>query len=189
MKRLHSGPARALAGLGLLVALAGCATPAKFSPPGYAVDPSRPYRLSSSRTVAVCPAFDRLSAETRDQIDPAFNPAAYLTDAVDKELAAAGIAHIPAGFAYSPSFAGVQKALKEGALGQSGVVVLAEAINHFPNDRMISCDFELYSEHGQLLFEKRCLCMSFAAGGDRMFAAHMVMQQLFADPGFQRAIQ
>jgi hypothetical protein len=175
--------------MAMLAALAGCATPGKFSAPGYAVDPNRPYRLSSSRAVTVCPAFDRLTEDARAQLDPAFNPAAYLTDAVEKEFTAAGISHSRASFAYTPSFAGVQKALQDGALRQTGALVLAGAINHFPNERIISCDFKLYSEHGELLFEKRCLCMSFATGGGGMFAAHMAMQQLFADPNFQRSIQ
>lgn len=189
MKAFLLGLTRALAGFGLLVGLAGCVTPARFSPPAYTVDPGRPYRLSSTRTVTVCPAFDRLSDEARAQIDPAFNPAAFLTGAVETELSAANIAHERASFAYSPSFAGVQKALQDGALAQSGSVVLAGAINHFPNNRIISCDFKLYSGHGGLLFEKRCLCIDYALEQSGMFAAHMAMQQLFADPDFQRAIQ
>jgi len=91
MKPRHAGLAYAVAGLGLLVTLAGCVTPAKFSPAPYSVDPNRPYRLSSNRTVTVCPAFDRLTEEARAQLSPAFNSAAYLTDAVQKELTAAGI--------------------------------------------------------------------------------------------------
>jgi hypothetical protein len=189
MKPRHAGLAYAVAGLGLLVTLAGCVTPAKFSPAPYSVDPNRPYRLSSNRTVTVCPAFDRLTEEARAQLSPAFNSAAYLTDAVQKELTAAGIAQNPASFAYSPGFAGVQKALQDGALGRDGGVVLAEAINHFPNDRILSCDFKLYSGQGKLLFEKRCLCMGYSSEGGWNFVPHMVMQQLFADPDFQKAIQ
>jgi hypothetical protein len=189
MNAVHSGLARTVLVLGFLFGLAGCVTPARFSPAAYITDPGVSHRPSTKRTLVVCPAFDRLTEESRALLDPAFNPAAYLTNAVEKELDAASISHTRAGFAYSPSFAGVQSALQQSPQGLGGAVVIAAAINHFPNYRLLSCDFKAYSEHGQLLFEKRCLCMNFSAGEGALFAAHMAMQQLFGDPDFQKAIQ
>lgn len=179
---------RLLAGIGILVSVAGCISPpAKFAPGPYSVDPGIPHHLSTHRTVFVCPAFDRLSDEAREQISPSFNPSAFLTGAMEMELTAAGVAHDRVGFNHAPSFAGLQKALQDEALEHEGSVVLAGAINHYPNSHVLSCDFKLYSGRGDLLFEKRCLCIDGLGFG--MVVPHMVMLQLFADPGFQRAIQ
>jgi hypothetical protein len=139
--------------------------------------------------MTICPAFDRLTDTDHARLAPTFSASSYLTDAVEKELTAAGIPHDRADFTYAPSFEGVQQAIQGGAVKHAGNFVLAEAINHMPSDRIMSCDFKLYSEHGELLFEKRCLCMNYSTERDWLFTPHMVMQQLFADPNFQRVIQ
>jgi hypothetical protein len=80
----------------------------------------------------------------------------------------------------------------------------------------LSCDFKLYSSKGGLLFERRGLCINLRIVNDKImesekgmnflsfssdkpdpkavennliFAQRMVMQQLFADPEFQKALQ
>lgn len=194
--------------------LCGCATPT-FRPVAYAVNPGRPYTLASPRVIHLVPVFDRISEEGRAHLDPAFNPSAYVTGMVETELAAAGVKHDRVSFAYTPSFAGLQKTLQAGAAVEDGGLVLSGSVNFFPNDRIVSCDFRLYSSKGDVLFEKRCLCMNFStndprilemdqglnfiaqtsradlgiAAGNRLLAAQMVMQQLLADPAFQKALQ
>jgi hypothetical protein len=153
------------------------------------VDPARPYHLTSARTVLVCAAFDGLTAEEHEKFTPGFSPAAFLTSAEEKELSATGINHERVGFPYAPSFDGIQKALATGSLATNGALVLAGEINHIPSNHVISCDFRLYSQHGDLLFTKRCLCIDELGASGWLFAPRMVMQQLFGDPDFQRAIQ
>jgi hypothetical protein len=203
-----------LAALAAALALAGCGAP-PFSAPRYSVDPNRPYKVSSGQTIYICPAFDRLDPENRAMIDPKFNPAAYLTGALEAELSAAGLKHERVSFSYAPDFSGIQKALNDGSLKDGKAVVLAAAINHFPNNRILSCDFMLYSSSGTLLFQKRCLCMNFSSDNpnvlrmeqgtnfitgpgradpgigtrNSLMAPRMVMQELFADPDFQHALQ
>jgi hypothetical protein len=190
MRPVTIASSRILAGISLLAIFGGCASHRiTFSLPAYQANANRSYQVASQRTVIVSPLFDRLPAEAHDGFDPTFSPSGYLTNAVEAELAAAGIAHDRVGFAFAPSFEGLQQALQGGALNHEESVVLAGAVTHFPDDRVVSCDFKVYSAHGALLFEKRCLCMGFAFGGGSAYAPHMVMQQLFADPNFQKAIQ
>jgi len=200
--------------LAAAILLAGCAAPL-FKPAPYTVDPSRPYTIATGRTVHVVPSFDRTDPADRAHLDPSFNPAAYVTGMVEMELTASGIRHDRAGFPCAPSFAGIEKALKGGAVADDGSLVLASTVNHYPSDRVLSCDFRLYSGSGEMLFEKRCLCMNYSAWGLpiaalgpdgapigqppsasaaapadlRLVACRMVMQQLLADPDFQRALQ
>jgi hypothetical protein len=187
---------------GAIMTLAGCAAPA-FMPSQYVVDPNRPYRLATVRTIMICPSFDRLDEESRSHLDPKCNPSAYLTGVIEKELTASGVKHGRVSFAFTPSFEGVQKALQNGASPDAGAIVIASAINHFPDNHVISCDLKVYSGRGDLLFEKRGICMNFHldnskapgvamgayAGQDSLVAPRMAMQQILADPDFQKAIQ
>ena len=195
--------------------LAGCATP--FVPAKYVVDPNRPYAPHTQKTILLVSAFDRTGGNTPSGGgSPSFNPSAYLTGILEQELTAAGIKFRRLEGSYSPSFSGVENGLAAGTINADGGVVLTASINAFPNDFVLSCDFRVYSESGRLLFEKRGLCMNFSvtnpaileqneaknlfnfnmASGDpkvveanRLKAPRMVMQQLFGDPAFQKAIQ
>jgi len=181
-----------LIGPGMALLFGGCAT--TLAPARYAVSPSRPYRPVTLRTIYVCPSFDRLDVPNRAELDPSFNPSAYLTDALEQELAAAGLRSQRTSFAFAPDFSGLSKALKNGSLPNRNAVVLSSAINHFSRNRELSCDFKVYSSDGRLLFEKRGLFIGASllnqpdVGDGPLEAPRMVMQQLFADPEFQKAL-
>lgn len=191
--------------------LTSCATTA-YKPAPYSVAPNRPYAITTPHTIHLVPCFDLIDDINRAHIDSSFDPSAYFTSMVESELSAAGVRHDRVSFAFVPTFEGVQSALRNGAQKDLGNLVLASSVNHFMSDRVVSCDFKLYSSAGDVIFEKRCLCLNFGAGAgldafgpqqaglltpaatraasyDHLLAAHMLMQQLFADPDFQRALQ
>jgi hypothetical protein len=195
----------------VIVLLSGCAAPA-YKPAVYSVASNRPYSIPAHRMILVVPCFDLLDEANRSHVDPSFNPSAYVTGMVESELSAGGASHERPAFPFTPTFEGVQTALRGGAFKHPGGVVLASAVNHYMSDRVVSCDFILYAATGDLIFEKRCLCMNFGSSGapeilaqeqgefiapaaarspsgGTLVAAHMVMQQLFADPDLQRVLQ
>ena len=199
----------------VMVLFAGCATP--FTPAKYVVDPNRPYAPHTQKTVLLVTAFDRTGVDAPGGGgSTTFNPSAYLTGVLEQELTAGGIHFKRLEGSYDPSFGGVARGLADGTIKAGGDVVLTASINAFPNDFILSCDFRVYSAKGQLLFEKRGLCMNFSVTSpaileqnetknlfnlsamssdpkvveaNKLKAPRMVMQQLFGDPDFQKAIQ
>ena len=179
--------------LPLALALGGCATPPRRAFAHYTVDPNRAHGLTAGKAVLVCTAFDRLDDPVRQLLDPAFTVSEYVTGAVELELDAAQVRHRRAAFAFAPGFEGLHGALALGALPATDTVVLACTVNQLIPPNLICCDFRLYSNVGVQLFAKRCtasiLLPPAEFSGQELIAPRMMLQQIFADPAFQKALQ
>jgi hypothetical protein len=194
-----------------LLSASGCAT--RFAADPYYPGERSPATVANAKKVVLTYPFDRIDPEERKAFDPKFNPAAYLNDMFEQELAARKLAYTQAQFAFAPSFEGLADALAAAHLVPEDSVVLASAITWFPDSFHMSCDVKLYNHAGTLLFEKRGICINLRSVNpdtmthnrdllyfpektssadvrvNRIRAARMVMIQIFADPDFQKALQ
>lgn len=176
--------------LPLLLALAGGCATSGYIPPRYQAEQNRfgAIRLTAGKKIYVCPAIDRLTTEDRERLDSSFTAWEYVTDAVEKELRASGLAPVRATIAFGPGFDSLQQALREKAAKSEKAVYLGiELLRLTPNRWTL--DAKLFDPAGAVLFEKRGLCMVFDNRPDTQEIAHMALRQILADPRFQNAIR
>lgn len=186
---------RLLAGfIGLTLALlgAGCVGPA-YAPGPYKAAQDRFGAIelpAAGQTVAVCPVIDRLTPENRKRLKPVFTPWTYVTEAFEAELRASGLKPVRAAFAFGPSFAELQKAIREQPADETARKVYLGTELLFLNSSMWILDAELISPKGEVLFAKRGLSSVWGnATIDEQQVIHMVLRQILADSRFKAALQ
>jgi hypothetical protein len=175
--------------LALAILMGGCASP-KFAAPKYLANPARfgPIQLVTTNKVYVSRVIDRLGDDNRKFIDPKFSTTAYLTDALDQELTAAGVTPLATPFAVGPGFNAAQQTIAAQANKQEGAVYLISEVRWFGPVKL-TLDAKLYSPSGTILFEKRGLCIMLNVRVDSQTITHMALRQIIADPAFQTALQ
>jgi hypothetical protein len=182
----------------------GCASH-KFMPAAYSVPgPQTNYRtkFAAAKKVVLCTPFDRISKGEHATYDQRFNPSVYVQVMFEREFAAANVPFSSATFGYGSSFEDVAEVLAKSPVVSDDSVVLASAILWFPDAMHMSCDVKVFSHSGVLLFEKRGICLNgpllvpFDASRSNesarlvnIFTAQSVMQQIFNDPDFQKALK
>jgi hypothetical protein len=173
--------------IGVLAALvAGCAGP-KFAPPRYKAGATLA-QLTTTNKVYLSRILDRLGEDNRKFIDPKFSTAAYLTDALQQELAATGLKPVEAPFAVGATFVAAQQTITDQANKQEAAVYIVGEVQWI-NSVKLTLDMKVYSPRGAVLFEKRGLCVMLNCNATPQVVTHMVMRQIVADPNFQKAIQ
>ena len=133
--------------------------------------------------------------DNRKFIDPTFSTTAYLTDALEQELIAAGVTPIRTPFAVGPGFIAAQQTITSQTNKQENAVYLVGEVRWFGPSKL-TLDAKLYSPSGTILFEKRGLCimLNMAPNGqmDKSVTSqkitNMALRQIIADPAFQKAI-
>ena len=174
--------------LALTILAGGCVEP-KFAAPKYQTNPARfsPVRLATSNKFYLCPAIDGLGENNRRVIDPNFSTPAYLTDALEQELTAAGVTPLRAPFAVGPGFSAAQQTIAAQANQQEAAVYLVSQVQWFDAVRL-TLDAKLYSPSGRILFEKRGLCIMLNAAATPQTITQMALRQIIADPAFHKAV-
>jgi hypothetical protein len=179
-----------LPGLLLLGLAAGCVTSEGYKPARYQAAQSRfgAIKLTTDRKVYVCAAIDRLEPGNRAAFAPGFVPWEYATDAVELELKASGLAPVRAPL---PSGAGLDDLRRiiaaQANRGEKavyvGVELLVVSAQHW------ALDAKLFDPAGNLLFEKRAICVVDEVGERAaQEVVHMALRQVLADPKFQAGI-
>ena len=175
--------------LGLALLTGGCAAP-KFSPPKYRIARAgfSPIQLATANKVYVSPIMERLVEDNRRIIDPKFSTAAYLTDALEQELAAAGVTPLRTPFPVGPGFTAAQQTIAAQANPQEAARYVVGEVQWFGPTKL-TLDTKLYSPSGGVLFEKRGLCIMLNTGATSQKITQMALRQILADPAFQKAVQ
>jgi len=174
----------------LALAVCGCAGP-KYAPGAYraAQDRFGAIVLTCNKKLYVCPAIDNLAPECRKRLAPSFSASAHVTQAVEAELKASGLAFVRADFASGVNLAGLKQILVEQPRKNEQAVYLGTQIRWLADDRW-TLDAELLSPAGEVLFEKRGFCIVLGYPRvDTQEIAHMALRQILADPKFKAALQ
>jgi hypothetical protein len=180
---------RFLGTLALAILLSGCAAP-KFAVSPYHANPDRfgAIHLVASNKLCLSPVIERLDEDNRRFIDPKFSTSAYLTDALDQELTAAGVRPVRTPFAVGPGFDAARQAIAAQANKSEAAVYLVSEVRWFGPVKL-TLDAKLFSPSGSVLFEKRGLCLMLNAQAGSQTVAYMALRQIIADPAFQKALQ
>lgn len=167
--------------LAVVILMNGCASEPlpRFTLPRYQRAPEKFATLqpAEGRKVYVSPIMVRLDPRNEQLLEPKFSVAAYLTDALEQELQAAGAAPQRATIEIGPALAGAGQAIRERAGGSAGAVFVTGEVSWFgPVDpynsefrssmdsksqifvARITLDVKVYSAAGETLFAKRGLC-------------------------------
>jgi hypothetical protein len=173
----------------LVSIVCGCSSP-KFTAPRYKIDPNGigVVHLNTPNKIYISPTIERLGEDNRKLIDPNFSTTAYLTDALEKELTAAGVTPLRTPFAVGPDFRAAQETIVSQANKQEGAVYLVSEVRWFGPVKL-TLDAKLYSPSGTILFEKRGLCMILNTSVTSQKITNMALRQILADPAFQKAVQ
>lgn len=179
-----------LAALGLILLAAGCAAPKLYAPAAYQPAQTRfgAIELPAGKTVYVCPVIDRLSPAARKKLSPDFTPWSYVTEALENELRASGVATRRPGFAFGPGFREWREAVMAKANKEEKAVYLGTELLVLSPARWVM-DVQVASPDGELLFEKRGLCALWNTAVDEQKILHMTLRQILADPKFKAALQ
>jgi hypothetical protein len=173
----------------LALAACGCAGP-KYAPAAYKPGQERfgVIVLSCAKTLYVCPAIDSLAPECRKRLDPAFSASAHVTQAVEAELKAAGLAPVRPDFTSGASLSGLRLILANRDRKDEQAVYLGTQVRWLSAERW-TLDAELLSPGGEVLFEKRgfCVVMGYPKV-DAQEIGHMALRQILADPKFKAAL-
>ena len=174
----------------IIVALAslvvGCAGP-KFAPAKYE-SKGGIAQLSTTNTVYLSRIIDKLGEDNRKFINPTFSTTAYVTDALEQELAAAGVEPVETPFAIGPSFTAAQQTITDQANKQQRAAYIVGEVQWISYVKL-TLDIKVYSPQGAVLFEKRGLCIMLDCGATPQIVTQMALRQIIADPNFQRAVQ
>ncbi len=177
--------------MSLVLALAnGCAT-SGYAPPRYQAAQNRfgAIHLTTNQKVYVCPTIDSLTPANRKRLDPQFTTWEHVTDAIEQELKASGIAARRTTLAFGPGFDSLQHVLREKAnKAEKAVYLGTELLLLEPNQWAL--DAKLFAPNGNVLFEKRSICVEYGSEKvDTQEVTHMALRQILADPRFQMALQ
>ena len=175
--------------LALAMLAGGCAGP-KFAAPKYRANRAgfAAIHLAAPGKVYVSPVIERLGEDNRSILSPKFSTSAYLTDALEQELTAAGVTPLRTPFAVGPGFAAAQQTIAAQANPQEAAVYVISEVRWFGPVK-VTLDAKLYSPSGRILFEKRGLCILLYAGATSQTMTQMALRQIIADPAFQKAVQ
>ena len=194
----------------IIMLTGGCATP-KYKAERYkaAQDRFGAITLPTEKKLYLCPAIDGLPPECRQCLDPKFTPWAYATDAIEQELKVSGIHPVRPEFASGPSFDSMKQVISEKANKSEKAVYLGIELLWLTQTQW-SMDAKLFSPAGDVLFEKRGICVVFGLKKvdeqeaknmtaqqirersqkiDTQEVAHMTIRQILADPAFKKALQ
>ena len=122
-----------------------------------------------------------------------FTPYEYVTDAIEKELLASGITPERISFDTGPDFDSLQTVIKEKSNKSEDAVYLGTKLLWL--DRMqLSIDAKLYSQAGEIVFEKRGICIIYGSlndpkGKEGNEIAYMTLRQILNDPQFKQVLQ
>ncbi len=156
----------------------GCQTGPRFALPPYqpASQNFAAVQLAPARKVYLCPVIARLDRSNARLLDPNFQVSAYLTDAWEQELNAAGVKPELAQFKPGAALSGMPKTIARQPHRPANAVYVASEVLWFgPVDTFsdhqggldaesetyqsrVTIDVAVYSPGGELLFAKRGLC-------------------------------
>jgi hypothetical protein len=179
----------AVAGVALL-GWSGCAGKL-YTPPPYAAAPDRfgAIHLAPTKKIYLCPAIDGVAADCRATLDKKFTPYSYLTDALEKEFAAAGVTVQQPPFEIGGSFTGASETIKNHTPHEENAVFFVSELVCITQWK-VTFDAKVYSGSGDLLFEKRGLCIVLQVPPpESQLVTHMALRQVLAAPEFAKVLQ
>lgn len=177
--------------MAVLFLFTGCVKPVLYGPNQYMSGQERfgAIELSASKKIYVSPTIDHIPVEARKNFDPGFNPGEYTTDAFEKELTASGIEPIRTTFSFEPSFSGLKQAILDNADASENAVYLGMELL-WSKSYCWSLDAKLFSADGNVMFEKRAICMMYGVNPvDPQEITYMTLRQILSDPEFRKALQ
>ncbi|WP_372846928.1 hypothetical protein [Pontiella sp.] len=175
--------------LTILLLSVGCATQ-KYSAARYQAAQHRfgAIELPAHKKLYLCPTIDRIDPRCRKTLDPSFTPWTHATDAFEQELKSSGLVPARPGFAFGPSFDSLKQMVAEKADKSENAVYLGTELLWL-SLRQWTVDAVLLSPSGQVLFEKRGICVIYGgADADAQTVTHMAIRQILADPKFKQAL-
>jgi hypothetical protein len=194
----------------IIMLTGGCATK-KYTAERYkaAQDRFGTITLPTEKKLYLCPAIDGLPPECQQLFDPKFSPWAHATEAIEQELKVSGIHPVRPEFASGPSFDSMKRVISEKANKSENAVYLGVELL-WMTQRQWSIDAKLFSPTGNVLFEKRGICVVLGLKKvdeqeaknmtvrqiqerskevDTQEVTHMAIRQILADPTFKKALQ
>ena len=172
-----------------------CSCTQKYKPASYqsAQDRFGIIELQTSKKFYLCPTIDNLPSACRKLLHKTFTPYEYATDAIEKELVYSGV--IPERFKYEtgPYFKSLQDVIKEKSNKSENAIYLGTELLWLDNQQL-SLDAKLYNPSGEIVFEKRGICLVFGPlndpkGKEGQEIAHMTIRQILNDPKFNQVLQ
>jgi len=169
----------------------GCATTSKYSAERYkpAQDRYGAISLHTAKKFYLCPTIDSVVPECRKLLDPSFTPWTYATDAIEQELKVSSVNPIRPEFTFGPSFDSIKQVIAEKANKSENAVYLGTELLWLTGSQW-TIDAKLYAPTGDLLFEKRGICIVLGVTtNDAQEVTHMAIRQIIADPKFEQVLQ
>ena len=195
MKNKNTFNILTFAALSIVPLMLTCSCAKKYMPARYlsSQDTLGEINLQSSMKVYLCPTIDSLPKSCRNMLNKKFTPYEYVTDAIEKELLASGITPERVSFDTGPGFDSLQTVIKEKSNKSEDAVYLGTELLWL--DRMqLSMDAKVYSPSGEVVFEKRGICIIYGPlndpkGKEGNEIAYMTLRQILNDPKFKQVLQ